>query len=130
MSWREQAACRGEPPATFYDHELDRHVRARELCAGCPVRDDCLDDVMTTEVEPRFGFRAGMTATARTREARRRGWNKRAQCGTDSGYFRHRRAGEPACDECLAAHAAAARAVKAARARASASVAAARRAAG
>jgi hypothetical protein len=28
-----------------------------------------------------------------------------ARCGTDSGYYRHRRHGEPACTACLAAHA-------------------------
>lgn len=33
-----------------------------------------------------------------------------ATCGTDSGYYRHRRMNTPACDPCRAAHAAATRA--------------------
>ena len=36
-----------------------------------------------------------------------------AQCGTDSGYRRHLRNGEPICDECRAAHSAALRAYRA-----------------
>lgn len=32
-----------------------------------------------------------------------------AKCGTDSGYYRHRRHGAPTCAACKAAHAAATR---------------------
>lgn len=32
-----------------------------------------------------------------------------AKCGTDGGYYRHRRRKEPACDECKAAHSVATR---------------------
>ncbi len=34
-----------------------------------------------------------------------RGQKPPAKCGTTSGYRRHRRLGEPACDACRAAHA-------------------------
>lgn len=42
------------------------------------------------------------------RELNARPHRKAAECGTDSGYYRHRRAlHEPACDDCKAAHRAA-----------------------
>jgi hypothetical protein len=33
------------------------------------------------------------------------GWKPPAKCGTDAGYYRHRKVlGEPACEDCKAAH--------------------------
>jgi hypothetical protein len=40
---------------------------------------------------------------ARERVNRQDGWTTEA-CGTTKGYFRHRTAGEPACQPCRAAH--------------------------
>lgn len=33
-------------------------------------------------------------------------WKKRGECGTDAGYFVHRRDGTKSCQPCLDAHAA------------------------
>lgn len=46
-SWQEDAACRGEDPDRFFP-SLGRDSRAEvaetlEICAGCPVRTDCLE---------------------------------------------------------------------------------------
>jgi len=49
--WQARAACRGPhasiffPPAHFErkDEKRDREARAKAICAGCPVRQDCLD---------------------------------------------------------------------------------------
>jgi WhiB family redox-sensing transcriptional regulator len=45
-AWHAEAACLGEPVETFFpgpNAARDRLLRARQLCAGCPVRQECLD---------------------------------------------------------------------------------------
>lgn len=45
--WRDRAACRGEEPDLFFPigtagpARIDL-ARAQQICAGCPVREDCL----------------------------------------------------------------------------------------
>lgn len=39
--WRDLAACRGLDPELFFDP--DRAAEAAQACAGCPVREACLD---------------------------------------------------------------------------------------
>jgi WhiB family redox-sensing transcriptional regulator len=53
VSWHFDAACRDADPALFFgpDHEalsvrLARETKARAVCAGCPVRADCLNDAL------------------------------------------------------------------------------------
>jgi WhiB family redox-sensing transcriptional regulator len=49
--WQARAACRGPhasmffPPAHFErkDEKHEREARAKAICAGCPVRQECLD---------------------------------------------------------------------------------------
>jgi len=47
--WQRFAACRGACVAPVWDH-LSRgkaaQARARAICAGCPVRGECLDFAM------------------------------------------------------------------------------------
>jgi WhiB family redox-sensing transcriptional regulator len=40
--WMSQAACRGEPTELFYPNEEHDAGPAQTICAGCPVRSDCL----------------------------------------------------------------------------------------
>jgi WhiB family redox-sensing transcriptional regulator len=50
-TWQLKAACRGPQAAVFFpppqferkEDKLLRERRAKEICAGCSVRDDCLD---------------------------------------------------------------------------------------
>ena len=51
MSWRHDAACRNHPNPHWWDEQLDweqqpqrdeRHRKAIAVCAGCPVRVECL----------------------------------------------------------------------------------------
>lgn len=56
----------------------------------------------------RKGTRRKLCDTCRHEEAKaskRRTRARRARCGTDSGYRRHRRLGEQPCDRCLEGHA-------------------------
>jgi WhiB family redox-sensing transcriptional regulator len=38
------AACKGEPVTVFFPDEEEHtdYSQARRICAGCPVRDECL----------------------------------------------------------------------------------------
>lgn len=55
--------------------DVQREDRARELCAGCPVADACLQDAMEREGsvggDYRYTVRGGMTPAARGRLSRR-----------------------------------------------------------
>ncbi len=76
-AWRDQAACADTPPAVFYPDPAD-HVMAmaaKRVCAGCPVRQACLADVLSWErPSRRHGIAGGRTPTERHRlvVARRR----------------------------------------------------------
>ncbi len=40
--WRTQAACQDSTEVDFFSEELGEQTRARAMCAGCPVIDECL----------------------------------------------------------------------------------------
>jgi WhiB family redox-sensing transcriptional regulator len=42
-AWMALAACRGEPTSTFFVEAGGNLTQARELCARCSVRSECLD---------------------------------------------------------------------------------------
>lgn len=104
-------ACRGAGARHFFGEGGDLRV-ARALCAGCPEREECRE--WGIRHEP-FGVWGGAGAGTLEAERARRGLpnivpgRRRygpAECGTDSGYRRHFREGEPACEPCRRAHAA------------------------
>ena len=83
--WIQHAACRDEPPATFYRPDGDKSWtadRARQICAGCPVRIECLQaSVARCET---FGVWGG--AGGDLRRTLRRAWTEgghgyRERCG-------------------------------------------------
>jgi WhiB family redox-sensing transcriptional regulator len=43
--WWARAACYGHDPEWWSD-DLDGRIRALRICAGCPVRDKCLQDAI------------------------------------------------------------------------------------
>lgn len=110
MTWTDDATCRGKATDIFFPPVGRNATEAKAICAACPVREACLTEALATEsVNHRFGVRGGMTPAERDVEARRRRISGRqkavvAVCGTDGGYHRHRRLGEPTCEDCRAAH--------------------------
>lgn len=61
MKWRAEAACIGEDPELFFDpRRLDS---ARRVCAGCPVRTECLRDALARQ--DRWAVRGGRTPRER-----------------------------------------------------------------
>jgi WhiB family redox-sensing transcriptional regulator len=70
--WLKQAACRADgidPDEMFPDNNPAGITHARQICAPCPVREQCLADAMATEgtrtARNRYGIRAGLTGSQR-----------------------------------------------------------------
>jgi hypothetical protein len=66
--WTEQARCKGTPSYWWFDAKF--YDWARPVCEACPVRGDCLTDVMEWERAnglhtKRLGFVAGLHAKDR-----------------------------------------------------------------
>jgi WhiB family redox-sensing transcriptional regulator len=72
--WRRQAACASTDPGLFYppDGWIGQVAveAAKAVCAGCPVRADCLADALAWERPiDRHGVLGGLTAGERARLA-------------------------------------------------------------
>ncbi len=80
MTWRDHAACRSADLETFFigfgrgrgqgRYSNAELARALALCAGCPVRVECLDYAMTTYQD--VGIWGGMIASQRKKLRRAR----------------------------------------------------------
>jgi len=46
--WEEDAACKGKPTEWFYVGKGESPWRGLQVCAGCPVRRECLDYSLRT----------------------------------------------------------------------------------
>lgn len=67
--WTTSAACRGMDPDELFVQGAAQN-RAKTVCAGCPVRTECLADALDNRVE--FGVWGGMTERERRALLRRR----------------------------------------------------------
>ena len=97
-AWQQQAACHGMT-ALFFPTRGEDARPARAICAGCPVRTECLD--FAIDGGDHHGVFGG--TSERERRSLRRGDNakrRRAACGTRSGYYRHRAEFTEPCQEC------------------------------
>ena len=84
-AWRRTAACRTEDPDLFFPvgstgMAADQIVRAKAVCALCPVRSACLTFALTSNQE--FGVWGGCDEDER-RLLRRR-WRAAAASGSQS----------------------------------------------
>ena len=68
--WAAYGACRGADPGLFFAATDGGDTRtAQRICAGCPVRDDCLDWALMAGVS--YGVWGGTTEQERRRLVRR-----------------------------------------------------------
>jgi WhiB family transcriptional regulator, redox-sensing transcriptional regulator len=69
-AWRAQAQCRDLDPNIFFPYagQFREIERAKAICNGCPVRQECLDYANTTR--QRIGVWGGMTDRERRRYRR------------------------------------------------------------
>ena len=61
--WRELAACRGTDLEVFFPERGESAGPARQVCAGCPVRQACLDYAITNRIA--YGVWGGLTERER-----------------------------------------------------------------
>lgn len=68
--WRRRAACVGLPVALFFPErdETGSLAKARQICAGCPVKAECLEMALEQNEENDIvGIFAGTSARTRRR---------------------------------------------------------------
>ena len=75
VDWRAAASCRDSDPDVFFPdgEDVEAIARAKEICAGCPVRADCL--AFAVELNQTDGIWGGRTSAERRRL--RRDWLRR-----------------------------------------------------
>ena len=69
--WREDAACNGVDAEVFFPvgEDIESMSRAKEVCAVCPVREDCLQYALATNQTE--GVWGGTTSAERRRLRRK-----------------------------------------------------------
>ena len=75
--WQDAAACRGEDLLLFFgpdgERQPEREIRerkAKEICAACPVRLECLNYAVSRP--EKYGTWGGLNEDERSAERRRR----------------------------------------------------------
>ena len=67
--WAPRAACRATQPDQLFVRGAEQN-KAKQLCAGCPVRTECLAEALDNQIE--WGVWGGMTERERRALLRRR----------------------------------------------------------
>jgi WhiB family redox-sensing transcriptional regulator len=78
VAWQSEAACAKAPdPEIFFPLSEDGGESGRatiaKYCAGCPVKDACLDDALSDGWN-QYGIRGGLTVKRRREILRQRSW--------------------------------------------------------
>ena len=68
--WRLRANCMGVDPDMFFPERGASMQEAKEVCRGCPVREDCLEFAITHN--EKFGIWCGTSERERRRIRRAR----------------------------------------------------------
>jgi WhiB family redox-sensing transcriptional regulator len=69
LAWQERGACRGVDPEVFFPVSDEEAWRAKEICAVCEVRLDCL--AFSLANRERYGVWGGVTERERAEMFRR-----------------------------------------------------------
>ena len=78
-AWRRDAACAVTDPELFFAGDEDSVVRAKQVCADCPVRRECLETALA--VNEMHGVWGGMAEGERRRLIRTRRRQRNARRG-------------------------------------------------
>ena len=87
--WRELAACRGADLEVFFPGRGESAGSARQVCAGCPVRQACLDYAISNRIA--YGVWGGLTG--RERRALRSRWVRTSRRDRDRAILAAETAG-------------------------------------
>ena len=68
--WMGLGNCRTEPPSTFFPSDGVGVEVARRLCAGCPVKEPCLEYALVNRID--HGVWGGCSERERRRILKRR----------------------------------------------------------
>jgi len=68
--WTARASCADTDPAFFFPPQGHPATRARQICARCPVRDDCLSYAL--DADEKYGIWGGLDPDERRKLRRRR----------------------------------------------------------
>lgn len=63
MAWQDHAACLGCDPDVFFPEAGEDSAAAKAVCAGCPVREECLEYAIATGQA--YGMWGGVAQTPR-----------------------------------------------------------------
>lgn len=74
--WRSRGLCVGEDPDMFFPSHGEPGTKARQICDGCAVRDQCLDYAVEAD---EFGIWGGLDQQERRNLRRKR--QRRQQAG-------------------------------------------------
>ncbi|GAB6987808.1 transcriptional regulator WblA [Nocardioides pyridinolyticus] len=83
--WAPAAACRESHPDQLFVRGAEQN-KAKQLCAGCPVRTECLAEALDNQIE--WGVWGGMTERERRALLRRRpnaSWRSVLETARDQG---------------------------------------------
>jgi WhiB family transcriptional regulator, redox-sensing transcriptional regulator len=69
MFWQEQARCHRFDPEIFFDPRVRFERKAKAICSGCDVREECLAFALESKTE--FGVWGGLTGQERRTLVRR-----------------------------------------------------------
>lgn len=69
-SWQDLGACKGASADTFYPDNDDDAIQAKQICAGCDVRIECLEHALSSR--EKLGVWGGATERERRRIIRMR----------------------------------------------------------
>lgn len=98
----EEAKCIGRW-WLFDSTEMVDHKEAAPLCATCPALAACRE-LLREELTMSATMKAAGGGPRGTWAGKLIGKKPAAKCGTDSGYFLHRRTSEDPCPDCREAH--------------------------
>ncbi len=76
--WHRQGLCAGGDPDVFFPSHGDPGTQARQICAACAVRDDCLGYAIAAD---EFGIWGGLDQDERRNLKRRQRRKKATACG-------------------------------------------------
>jgi len=62
-AWRSAAVCAQVDPEIFYPDKGESTLAAKRVCAGCPVRSECLAEALARR--ERFGIWGGLSERER-----------------------------------------------------------------